>query len=171
MDQLITKLEEMLNEARPSILTGKTSIDRNEFYDVIDRIRAVFSDMERDLPNEITQARRVVMDREKVLTDAQSKARQIIAAAEADAEQLIDEHVLVRRAQERALQILDENKTYVKQLRQGTKDYIQGTLGRVEEIVGAALKAFNQTVKETEAGLTDLQDEVYENRRKLDETL
>jgi len=112
---LLERLEEAL--AGPRIpLTNKTMIDDEECLAIIDQIRL-------SLPNEIRQARKVNSERDAVLGEAQSRADQMLSAADNEARERAREHNIVRQAQTQADELLSQAQRQSEQIRQEADDY------------------------------------------------
>jgi hypothetical protein len=61
---LIDKLDDLVRNAKAVPLTGQVRVDREEFYDILDRLRAA-------VPEEIKQARRIVAEHDGGLPSTQ----------------------------------------------------------------------------------------------------
>jgi hypothetical protein len=100
IEDLISKIEDIVEASRAVPFSTKVSVDKNAVYDVIDDIRPILDDMSRDLPNEIMQAKRIISDSEKMVNDARVKANQLLKNAENDVAKLLSEHEISKLAVE-----------------------------------------------------------------------
>ncbi len=86
IQHLIDRLEELFNESRGIPLTHSVVIDEDRFLDIIDQMRV-------SIPEEIKKAQQVLVQRDRVLAQAQEEANRTIALARDKGEQLISKDV------------------------------------------------------------------------------
>jgi F0F1-type ATP synthase membrane subunit b/b' len=112
-------------------------------------------------------AQRLLGDHEKVLEDAQNKAKIIVEDAELEAKKLIRNDEITRRATEEAEDIIDKAKQDARDMRMSAMEYADEMLAKgeskIREIMGnldnqhkAVIEYFAQNV-----------DVLYENRQQL----
>ncbi len=122
---LVDRLEALLSKGWRVPMTSKTTIDEDEFLDIIDQMRIA-------IPEEIKTARKMQQDRERVLAQTQEEAARILALAKEDAERLVSDTVVVQAAQERANQIDEQAQVDAAAIRQGADQYAMQVLGEVQ---------------------------------------
>ena len=71
---LIDKLDDLVHNAKAVPLTDQVRIDREEIYDILDRMRAT-------IPEEIKQARWIVKERQEMLAEAKRECDRILGEA------------------------------------------------------------------------------------------
>lgn len=140
---LLERLEEVLSRGAGFPFTRKRLIDDEECLGIIEQIRL-------GLPHEIRQARRLNAEREALLDEAQARAAQIIRAAEADAEQRVQDHHVARRAETRGQEILTNADRRVQQMRREADEYAYSVLADLEQRLESLLSAVR-------GGLLDLE--------------
>ncbi len=101
------------------------------------------------MPTEIKQAKNLVNDRKVIISDAKAEAETIIRKAEERAKLLISKEEIVRQAQDRATDIIATAQSRAKEIRTATNEYVDGMLGRAEELLTKNLV----DVKKTRAAL------------------
>src|SRR5687767_3605920 len=126
-------MEQLLAEARPVPLSASVMVNRKDFEDVIDDIRA-------SLPEELRQSRWVIKERDEVLEQAEREAEQALADAKAEAARLISETEVVRQSQRQAERILDEAREQSRVLRLEAEDYVDGKLANFEIVLAKTMK-------------------------------
>ena len=138
---LLDRLEELLTSARRVPLSSHVMIDPQECLDVVDQIRLT-------LPEELKVARRVVAERDQILTETHERADRLVERAQEQAAQRADEHALVRTAQERAHALLEQAQHEAEQTRAEADAYayrvlasLQKRLRQIEEVVEEGLTA------------------------------
>ncbi|NJN31499.1 MAG: hypothetical protein HC824_14550 [Synechococcales cyanobacterium RM1_1_8] len=107
-------------------LTGKTLVDEEQLLDQLDLIRL-------NLPGAFQMAQEVISRREEVVMEAENYGRQLIAGAEARAQDLTDELGIVRQAELEAKQIRQQVQQECEALR-------EQVLAEVEQIRANAKK-------------------------------
>ncbi len=122
---LVDRLEALLSKGWRVPMTSKTSIDEDEFLDIIDQMRIA-------IPEEIKLAKKMQQDRERTLAQTQEEAGRILALAKEDAERLVSETAIVQSAQERANQIEEQAQTDAAAIRQGADQYAMQVLADVQ---------------------------------------
>ncbi len=142
---LLDRLEEALVTGSRVPLTARTLVDEQECLDILDQMRVA-------LPGEVKYARRVMEERESMISQAREEAERIVRNAEVKAGRLVEEHALVRAAQARALQIEDDAERSAEQVRAEAERYAGRVLNRVGERLEQALGSIRAGLRELEAG-------------------
>lgn len=155
-------LEDLLENSSRGSLFGKTSIDKNKFYEVIGDIRL-------SIPTEIQHAQKIIDDHDKIISDAKNKAAAIIQQAQYDAQQLVDAHEITKQAQIRDMQSEDEAKKFARAMQVGAYDYADKKLSETEGLVRQALDSITASYRKTEEELSKALDELYNGRQQLKE--
>jgi vacuolar-type H+-ATPase subunit H len=158
----LAQMEQLLAEARPVPLSASIMVNRKDFEDVIDDIRA-------SLPEELRQSRWVVKERDEVLESAEREAEQIIHDARNEAARLVSETEVVRQSQRSAEKILDEAREQSRVMRLEAEDYVDSKLANFE-IVLAKVQRQVEKGRERLRGrlasdeLSDAEPDVVESR-------
>src|SRR5438093_2545266 len=101
LQYLIDRLEAMVTGARRVPISGRLMLDEQELADLIDQMRTV-------LPEEVRSARKVLRERDTIISEAQQQADDILRTAHEQAELLLDQQGLMAEAQARAKQFGEE---------------------------------------------------------------
>jgi hypothetical protein len=96
--QLLDELEAEVNAARKMPLGSGVVIDRRRFQELIAQLRIA-------IPANIRQARGIIEQGDRAISDAEQTAARIVADAEREAEERLSQTAVTRAAQERAYQI------------------------------------------------------------------
>ena len=134
VEAYLAQMEQLLAEARPVPLSSSVMVNRKDFDDVIDDLRA-------HLPEELRQSRWVLKEREEVLEQAEREAEQIVADARAEQERLVSEQEVVRSARREAERVLEEARERARVLRLEAEDYVDGKLANFEIVLSKTMKA------------------------------
>lgn len=126
---ILNELEELIESSPKVPMTRRVLVDEDRLLDYLDRIRT-------SMPEELRQARWVIQEREKVITDSKREALRIIEDAEKQLEKRADESEITRKAQERAMEIQQRAEEVAMQIKQGARDYADEILAGLEEQLG-----------------------------------
>ena len=130
----LAQMEQLLAEARPVPLSASVMVNRKDFEDVIDDIRA-------SLPEELRQSRWVIKERDEVLQQAEREAEQTLADAKSEAARLISDTEVVRRSQREAERILEEAREQSRVLRLEAEDYVDSKLANFEIVLAKTMRS------------------------------
>ena len=130
----LAQMEQLLAEARPVPLSASVMVNRKDFEDVIDDIRA-------SLPEELRQSRWVVKERDEVLEQAEREAEQVVADAKTEAARLVTETEVVRQSQRQAERILEEAREQSRVLRLEAEDYVDSKLANFEIVLAKTMRS------------------------------
>jgi cell division septum initiation protein DivIVA len=134
VDDRLSRMEQLLAEARPVPLSASVMVNRQDFDDLIAEIRGA-------LPEELRQARWIIKEREDLLAQASREAEQIIADATAERDRLVSETEVVRAARREAERIMDDAREQARVLRLEAEDYVDGKLANFEIVLQKTLAA------------------------------
>ena len=96
IESMLEALEELLEEGVSVPLSGgKRFVDVEQARDIIDDIRI-------NMPQEILQAKAIVQDKAQIIAKANKEAEEIVRKAEERARRLVDEQEIVAKATEKA---------------------------------------------------------------------
>jgi cell division septum initiation protein DivIVA len=123
---LLDRLEALLVESRPFLLTSNVIVDRDRCFDLINQMRV-------SIPEEVKKAQRVHRDRDRVIAQANEEAERIIALAHEQAAERVSDHEIIRQAEERAQTIVERAQREVDEIRAGADSYARDVLEQLEE--------------------------------------
>jgi vacuolar-type H+-ATPase subunit H len=126
LQYLIDRLETMVTSARRMPITGKLMLDEQELADLIDQMRTV-------LPEEVRAARKVLRERDSIISEAQQQADEILKTAHEQAEMLLDHEGLMAEAQARSNQYLEEAMEAAQERVEGADDYARQVLSQLQQ--------------------------------------
>jgi dsDNA-specific endonuclease/ATPase MutS2 len=90
------------------------------------------------VPDEVRQARRITEEAGRITERSREEADAIVGRAQEQAAQMLEERELVRAAQQRAAEIIDQAQGEAREVRRGADEYAAGVLIRLE---GECIKA------------------------------
>lgn len=125
---ILETLEDVIEKGIGIPFSGKCMVDREEILEIIKEIRL-------KLPDDIKQAKWVKEERQRILLEAQKEASNMLKDAEGKLLSLVDEHEVTKQAYEQANEIISNAQKNAREIRLGTREYADGILSRVEEIL------------------------------------
>ena len=139
VDDLILQLQDVIGEAKSMPFSGgKVMVSSDEIYDIIDQIQDA-------MPAEVRQAKNIVADRKQILTEANREAENIIRSAEERKKAMLNQNELVREAQAKAKEIIDDAKQKSAEIRKAANIYVDSIIRRTEESISAQLDEIKKT--------------------------
>ena len=154
VDDLILQLQDVIGEAKSMPFSGgKVMVNSNEIYDIIDQIQDA-------MPAEVRQAKNIVADRKQILSEANRESENIIRAAEERKKAMLNQNELVREAQAKAKEIVDDAKQKSAEIRKAANVYVDSIIRRTEESISAQL----DEIKKTRANILNSQKSKQQNQ-------
>ncbi len=129
---ILETLEDVVERSANVPFSGRCMVDKEEILEIIKEIRL-------KMPDDIKQAKWVKEERQRILLEAQKEANNIIKDAENKISSLVDEHEITKKAYEQANEIIANAQKNAREIRLGTREYADGVLNKVEEILQEAL--------------------------------
>ncbi len=127
--ELLEQIEDILEGGVSVPLSGgKCIVDRETLLDLVQEIRL-------KLPDDLKMAKRITEEKQRYLQEAQEEAESIINNAESRIAALVDENEITKKAYEQAEIIIANAKKNAREIRLGTREYADGILNKVEEIL------------------------------------
>ena len=123
--EIIDMMEETIDKASTVPLTGKVMIDKEELLDYIQEIRLLY-------PDELKEAKWVKEERQRILSEAESRAEAIRKSAEETQMQLIDEHEITKRAYEKTNELINSATSRAMDIKTDTDQYVDDLLNDLE---------------------------------------
>jgi len=130
---LLEQLEDIIESGVNIPLSGgKCLLDRDALLDIVQEIRL-------KLPDDIKTAKRIAEEKQRIIAEAQQEAENIIKNAESRIAALVDENEITKKAYEQSEIIISNEKKNAREIRLGTREYADGILNKVEEILEETL--------------------------------
>jgi len=119
-------MEDIIDEASKFPLSNKIIIEKEELLEIINDIRL-------KLPEEINRANWVAKERQRILTEAQAEADNLLDRAKKQQDGLLNDTEIVKMARDKASEILNaaENKAY--EMKVNAFSYSDDLLAKLQE--------------------------------------
>jgi cell division septum initiation protein DivIVA len=128
------QLERLVGEAKTMPLSASIMVNRAE-------IEGLVADIRDALPDELTQARWVVKERDEILVRAESDGARLVEDAVAERDRLVTEQEVMRAAERESARMLDEAREHARQIRLEAEDYVDAKLANFEVVLNKTLTA------------------------------
>jgi len=138
----LNELEELIENSGKVPLTRKVMVNEDSILDLLDRIRTT-------IPEEIRQAKWIIQEREKVMSESQKEAMRIMENAQKQVEKKAEDSEVVRKAKVIAEEIVAKAEQTAQEIREGAREY-------ADEILGALQDRLNKINQQIEQGRSEL---------------
>lgn len=138
---LLDKLDDLVDNAWSLPLSGgKTVVDAEKIRDIVDDIRI-------NIPQEMRQAKAIVADRKQIIQDAKDEAESLMKSASERAKMLVSRDEIVKKAEKRANEILNQSAIKSKEIRKAANDYVDDLMKRTEKAIQVSLSEIKDARK------------------------
>lgn len=132
VEELLNMLFDMVDEARNAPLSSeKCVIERDKALDLIEDAKA-------QLPVELAEARKVLNNRNELLSSAKREAEELQKRAENEARRLVSETEVMAVARQKASEMVAQADQKSKEMRTVANQYCEDVMRRAEEALGEA---------------------------------
>ncbi|NTW05508.1 MAG: ATPase [Peptococcaceae bacterium] len=121
----LNEMEEIIETGFKVPMTRKVMVDEELVLDMMDRIRTT-------LPEEIRQAKWIIQEREKVMSDTKKEAGKLLEDVQKEMERQVDENEITRLARKKSEEIIERAEMVAQEIKQGARDYADEILQDIE---------------------------------------
>ncbi|MEN2984242.1 MAG: ATPase [Dictyoglomaceae bacterium] len=139
--EIIEEIRSIIKKSLIIPVLEKVVIDYNKLVSLIE-------DLDRTLPEELAEAKRIIRRKEEILKEAEEEAQSVIKIAKEKAESLLKESNITLKAQKEAETIIEEAKKEASEIKKEAEDYILVLLNKVEEVLKRELEIINKCKNE-----------------------
>ena len=141
IEDIISALYDMVQDARALPLgADKCILERDKILDMLDEIIA-------QLPVELKQSRTIVESRNELIGQARREAENMIRQAQEKAAQLVEQEAIYQEAKRQCQEMILQTQARMAEVRKASNDYMDDALRRTEEAIALSL----EDVKDTRA--------------------
>lgn len=123
---LLERIEDIIEESSKFPLSNKVMIDKEEVLEVINEIRL-------KLPDEINRASWVAKERQRILSEAQVEADEIIEKVKNQQKYLVEENEITKQAQKLSNQLIDEAQRKATDMKISAYNYSDEILSKLQD--------------------------------------
>lgn len=138
---LLENLEELMESGQKVPFSTKVMVDIEEFREVMEEIKL-------KLPDELKQAKWVKEERQRIMSDAEKEANNLLKEAEGEIINMVDEHVITQQALAQKEEIIENANKISKEISIGTREYADSLLAKVEDVLRETIDLIHNNRKE-----------------------
>ena len=139
IEDIISALYDMVQDARALPLgADKCILERDKVLDILDEVIA-------QLPTELKQARTIVESRNELVNQARREAETLIRQAQEKADQLVEQEAIYQEAKRQCREMVEQTQSRMAELRKASNDYMDDALRRTEEAIAMSLDDVRDT--------------------------
>ncbi len=147
---LVDRLENLIASSRRIPLVNQFIVKEADILTIIDQMRT-------SIPDEIKQARRIIQDKERILSQAQAEANKLMARAREESERALNREGLLRSAEERSQEMLQLADEKAEQLKVEADAYVVETLRALRDHLTGIEMEIGRSILSIEKGLASLE--------------
>jgi hypothetical protein len=132
-ETLLRRVIDIIATARTIPLSSSPMINRDEILEMLEEAL-------NRLPHELRQARWMLKERDEFLTKTRRESDDILDAARAHAERMVQRTEVVRAAEHRARQIVEAAENGARKMRHETEDFVDQRLASFEILLDRVIK-------------------------------
>lgn len=168
VEKSLADIERLIEEAKTVPFSGKTIIDQDELSKLIEDIRL-------NMPEEITQAKRIAQERRDILDKAQGEAENIIDKARQRADIMVEEHQITKEAKSAAEDIFRQAKAEAESILENAKRNADDMTSKAEkwsdDIRRNASNYVETIIRDTDETLTKNVNDIRRLRQSVKDAL
>lgn len=134
---LIDEIEDIVESASSLPLTSKVLVQKEELLDIISELRI-------KLPDEIKQAAWIKEERERIISEANKDAEQIIKETRLKLEELVSKEEVLKEANERAKDLMNKAQIASTNLKRSSLEYSDKLLMNAQENLKDMITTLNE---------------------------
>ena len=134
---LIDEIEDIVETAGSLPLTSKVLVQKEELLDIISELRI-------KLPDEIKQAAWIKEERERIISEANKDAEQIIKETRLKLEELVSKEEVLKDANERAKDLMNKAQIASTNLKRSSLEYSDKLLMNAQENLKDMITTLNE---------------------------
>lgn len=134
---LLNEVEEIVDHGPKIPMTGKVLVDDTVIFELLDRVRAA-------LPEELTNAKWVLKERERILNEAQVEAQRLMDRGKNYVDKMAVENEVVKQAQCYGEDIVRQAQTFAHDVKIGAVQYADEMLQHVEQSLYETLQSLRK---------------------------
>lgn len=138
-EEIINALEDLVENSWTLPMSGgRTVVDSAQILEFVKEMRL-------NLPEEIKRSKRVIKEKDDIISHARSEADGIITAAQIQAKRMISEQEIYKNAQIKANETISNAQAAAKELRSATIDYCNNVLKKTEDTLKKGFESISET--------------------------
>lgn len=166
IESLLDEISNIIDEGKSVPFTSNLLVDA-------EALKVAIQDIRLNMPDELTQARKIASERKEILASAQTSADDIIEQAHLRAKEIISEDEITRGAQAQAAEIMqqaraaaneiveqarnsateltEQAKNWSREMRQSASDYVENIVAIADETLTNSVNEIRRTRQQLRA--------------------
>ena len=132
IEELLDEIEDLVENASSVPFSKKKVIVEDDLLKLVSAIRT-------NIPGEISQAKRIVKEKQDILTFARREAEDIKARAEQEAQELIQQENITKRANALAAETVSKAQNESREICRATTSYLDRLLMQTDDSICSSL--------------------------------
>lgn len=142
---LLDQIEQVIGDGKRVPFTTRVIIDEEALGGLIEDLRA-------RMPEELREARWLLMERDQIISEARTQAMRILDEAKNRVATMADDAAITREAQSQAQEIVDKARHVAREIRYGALEY-------ADRLLGEAVSSLEKSLAEMKTGRSQLKVE------------
>ena len=139
IEEMINTLYDYIQDAKALPLgADRCILEREKALDMLDEIIA-------SMPADLKQARTIVESRNELIGQARREAEALIRQAQEKADQMVEEEAIYQEAKRQCQEMVLKTQTRMAELRKVSNEYMDDALRRTEEAISMSLEDVRDT--------------------------
>ncbi len=139
IEGLLDEILDLIEKAWSLPLSGgKVFVDADELRQVVEEIREF-------VPEEISRAKDVLLDKEQIIERARKDAADIVRLAEDKARTLVNQDTIVKQAQSKANELISQSQSQSKEIKKASNEYVDDLIKRADASLSDTLAELRRT--------------------------
>lgn len=140
-EEILNALEDLVENSWTLPMSGgRTVVDSAQILEFVKEMRL-------NLPDEIKRSKKIIKERDDIITRARAEAEGIVVAAQVQAKHLVSEQEIYKSAQIKANEIVSNAQGTAKELRVATIEYCDNVLKKTEDTLKMGYDSIVETRK------------------------
>lgn len=163
---LVDRLDNLIASSRRMPFTNQLLVKEDDILNILEQMR-------NSIPDEVKQARRILQERDRILSQAQTEAADILAKTHEESEHVLSREGLLRSAEERSKDLLrqanekaqgivQKAEEHTEQMKAEADSYARETLNNIKEHLISIETEIGRNILSIEKGLETLEEQKYE---------
>ncbi len=157
---LIDEMEGYFEECKTMPFSNKVIVDMEVMYEFM-------TDLRLKLPEEIKRSQRILEEKDRIVEEARQEAQVAESRAEARVAELVDDHVISRKAKEQADELIAKASYTANEIKAGAYEYVEEIVQQVELAMSDTLEQANHHYAKFENYLSQQIKVMAGNREEL----
>lgn len=160
---LIDEMEGYFEECKTMPFSNKVIVDMEVMYEFM-------TDLRLKLPEEIKRSQRILDEKERIVDEARQEAQIAESKASARVAELVDDHVISQKAQEKADELISKATYTANEIKAGAYEYVEEIVQQIEFAIADTLEQSNHHYAKFESYMSQQIKVMAGNREELAES-